>query len=485
MSILRLLFSFIKVGIIGFGGGSALIPIVRSELVLARGVMSDEDYLRHTVVANITPGALPVKLGATCGFQLAGIPGSLLGAYAVVAPGVVGTVAIIALFSFLGDRAIHYLNYAGVGITIFIVFLLMHYVWKTTEDGDVRINRPICLAAFFATCGREVREAAELLFGLSPDTLGVPLLNISMIHVMIAAIYLIYVFQLPVPAGRKWIGAAIAAAYVLACGGMIRATPCAGAIYWICLAALAVSVVLFHFGHPRKTGEKGMGLNRRILGAVVLFLAVAAAVAAACMEENAIPFSGKISFLANILVSALTSFGGGEAYVAVADSIFVQGGHVGADIFYGRIIPVANALPGPILIKVAAAIGFVWGETNVSTEYGVLMAAACMAVTTGACCGLALLVLNFYETLSHSSFVVSLKKYILPVICGTLISTSLSMLVESMKIMGEYAYNPALVLGIMLAGVALTFYIAHRWKIHDILLLGAWVGAGLLAMAVF
>ena len=68
-SLLRGLF---LVGLVGFGGGSALIPIVERELVDRRKLLSAEDYVRHTVVANITPGALPVKLAASAGLTLGG-----------------------------------------------------------------------------------------------------------------------------------------------------------------------------------------------------------------------------------------------------------------------------------------------------------------------------------------------------------------------------------------------------------------------------
>lgn len=87
-SLISIFLSFMKIGIIGFGGGSALIPVVEKELVQDKKAMGEQDYLKHTVVANITPGALPVKLGATCGFQMKGVRGSLAGAYGVALPGV-------------------------------------------------------------------------------------------------------------------------------------------------------------------------------------------------------------------------------------------------------------------------------------------------------------------------------------------------------------------------------------------------------------
>lgn len=66
------LLSMLKVGLIGFGGGSALIPLVDDELVRRRKVLDERTFTRHTVVASITPGALPVKLAGLAGLHTSG-----------------------------------------------------------------------------------------------------------------------------------------------------------------------------------------------------------------------------------------------------------------------------------------------------------------------------------------------------------------------------------------------------------------------------
>ncbi len=485
VGIFRLIASFFKVGVIGFGGGSALIPIIRNELVVNREALCDDDYLKHTVVVNITPGALPVKLGATCGFQLDGPAGSLLGAYSVALPGVLATVLIIALFSLLGESAIHCLNHASVGITIFIVFLLLNYVGKTVWSGNRAVNTLICLLAFLVTGGREMRDVAESLFGLPHRSLGVPLLNISMIHVMILSFYLIFHFQLAGRTAKAVVGAVLALAYAFLCGDMIKPWPYAGTARLVVTALFVVSLVLLVTAKKRD-GEKKKtkGLAAGVVPVIGLFLALPLVPVAAAWLAGRLPEPAKAAaFLGNILVSTVTSFGGGEAYVAVADSIFVQGGYVKADIFYGQIVPVANALPGPILVKIAAAIGFVWGQAGGSLWAGALLAAACAMLAIGACCAVAMLVLNFYEALRHSVFVMSLKRYILPVICGTLASTSLAMLYESMKIAAEYHYSRPLTFAAMAMGIVLTFWLHIRYRIHDIVLLIGWVVASLVFMA--
>lgn len=67
-----LLLSFLKIGLIGFGGGSALIPIIEEEIVTRKKMLKEEDYNDHVIVSNITPGTLPVKLAAAAGKEICG-----------------------------------------------------------------------------------------------------------------------------------------------------------------------------------------------------------------------------------------------------------------------------------------------------------------------------------------------------------------------------------------------------------------------------
>ncbi len=221
MSALANMLSFLKVGCIGFGGGSALIPVIHKEIVAGRRVLSEDDYLKHTVIVNITPGALPVKLGATCGLQASGTAGSVLSAYAMALPGVLATVLIVALFSLLGPTAIDYLNFASLGITVFIVFLLLHYVGHVVRHGGRRVNALICFGAFFLTGGKEVRELLELVLGLAAHSPGKPLFDISVIHIMILSFFLIALrLRSREHPGRLVPGIVLAVVYAVLSGGM-------------------------------------------------------------------------------------------------------------------------------------------------------------------------------------------------------------------------------------------------------------------------
>lgn len=45
------------------------------------------------------------------------------------------------------------------------------------------------------------------------------------------------------------------------------------------------------------------------------------------------------------------SFGGGDAYMTIADGIFVGGGMITSQQYYNHIVPAVNVLPGSILCK--------------------------------------------------------------------------------------------------------------------------------------
>ena len=55
------------IGCIGFGGGSALIPVIEKEIADRQGIDEKQNIDKDVVVASITPGALPVEIAASIG----------------------------------------------------------------------------------------------------------------------------------------------------------------------------------------------------------------------------------------------------------------------------------------------------------------------------------------------------------------------------------------------------------------------------------
>lgn len=62
--------TMLKIGCIGFGGGSALIPVMEEELVEKKSYISEEDFSGSMMIASITPGALPVEIATGIGYNV-------------------------------------------------------------------------------------------------------------------------------------------------------------------------------------------------------------------------------------------------------------------------------------------------------------------------------------------------------------------------------------------------------------------------------
>ncbi|MET1160050.1 MAG: chromate transporter [Thermoprotei archaeon] len=77
---------FLKIGIVGFGGGWAILPIIYRELVEDAKWLSDSEYLNLVAIAGSTPGPVAVNAATYVGFKLAGPIGAAVATLGVVLP---------------------------------------------------------------------------------------------------------------------------------------------------------------------------------------------------------------------------------------------------------------------------------------------------------------------------------------------------------------------------------------------------------------
>src|SRR5690554_4116360 len=95
--LIKLFLIFFKIGIFTFGGGYAMIPLIRSEVVAA-------DYLTLTQIdqfigiAESTPGPFAINIATFVGYNSYGVLGSVIATLGVVLPSFI-IILLIAIFS--------------------------------------------------------------------------------------------------------------------------------------------------------------------------------------------------------------------------------------------------------------------------------------------------------------------------------------------------------------------------------------------------
>ena len=158
----ELLFTMFKIGCIGFGGGTALVPVIESEVVYEKKLIDKDEYTKDVVVANITPGALPVEVAAGVGRKVCGIPGMLLSAVLMGLPGTFLTVLILMLINSSGERILQQILFASVGVTAYIIYMLLMYAKGTfrecREKGMAKSGTVFMFLVFLLTSGKDVLD---------------------------------------------------------------------------------------------------------------------------------------------------------------------------------------------------------------------------------------------------------------------------------------------------------------------------------------
>ena len=159
------------------------------------------------------------------------------------------------------------------------------------------------------------------------------------------------------------------------------------------------------------------------------------------------------------LTLSLLSFGGGDAYLTIADGLFVQGGTVAAADFYGQLVPVANALPGSILCKILTGIGYLAGFRMGGTSSGLILALAGFAVSVAASGLIFGLVARLLRTFHDVPVFRQISLWVRPIISGLLPNVALSMLRTNLETGAGLFLPEEIVLGASIALAALCLYL--------------------------
>lgn len=85
MIVLELFLSFFKIGLFTFGGGYAMLPLIRQE-VMAHGWMTTTEIVDFIAISESTPGPLAVNMATAVGMNTAGFAGAACATLGVVLP---------------------------------------------------------------------------------------------------------------------------------------------------------------------------------------------------------------------------------------------------------------------------------------------------------------------------------------------------------------------------------------------------------------
>jgi chromate transporter len=404
---LDLIVAMLKIGCIGFGGGNVLIPVIQKKVVEEKAFVSSEEYEEDVVVASITPGALPVELAGGVGKRFGGRKWMFICAMTMALPGVALTVGLLSAFSGIRKPVVRQVQFLTTGITAFIVMLLLDYIYKTfrgvrrktvqTEQVGTTGGYGICLllagGVFLLTCGKNLYR----ILGIE----GTPVFCLTTLQVFAIAFFWILFTN-----GKR-----------NARNGLLVVCGCRG---WKPYGILCDAAVL--------------------AGTLILTTVLVAAVT-----------GGEALFIWKGFLSSVISFGGGDAYLTVADGLFVQSSMIQEEDFYGKIVPLVNVLPGSILCKTLSAVGYCVGyQAGQSVWKGYLVALCGFLCSVVASCSAFSIAGDIYRNCEELPFFRLMKKWIRPIVSGLMGTVILSLFNQSLNMGSEFGMGRELVLVMLL-----------------------------------
>ncbi|MGI6109338.1 MAG: chromate transporter [Eubacteriaceae bacterium] len=131
--LLDLFFIFMKVGSVTFGGGLAMLPILKDEFVERRSWCTDEELADYFAVGQCTPGIIAVNFSTFIGYKRRGVTGGFMATIGfITVPLVLLTVISAGLRNF---ASIPVVVHALAGVRACVVVLICEAVvnlWKTS-----------------------------------------------------------------------------------------------------------------------------------------------------------------------------------------------------------------------------------------------------------------------------------------------------------------------------------------------------------------
>lgn len=135
--LLQLFLTFAKVGVMTFGGGYAMLPILQREVVDNKGWATEEELMDYFAIGQCTPGVIAVNTATFIGHKNKGILGGIIATIGVVFPSII----IISLLAGVIEAFSHivWVQHAFGGIRVCVCVLILNAIVKLLKKAVVDI----------------------------------------------------------------------------------------------------------------------------------------------------------------------------------------------------------------------------------------------------------------------------------------------------------------------------------------------------------
>ena len=131
MKLWELFISFAKVGVMTFGGGYAMIPILEREIVEKHSWATSEELMDYYAVGQCTPGVIAVNTATFIGQKQRGVLGGIVATAGIIFPSLVIITLIAGVLSNFADIPAVKSAFAAIRVCVCVlIFNAVLKLWK-------------------------------------------------------------------------------------------------------------------------------------------------------------------------------------------------------------------------------------------------------------------------------------------------------------------------------------------------------------------
>ncbi|HOO97285.1 MAG TPA: chromate transporter [Caldisericia bacterium] len=154
MTYLKIFFTFLKIGVMGFGGGWATVGVMKHELVTSQGLLTADQFNNVVYVIGLTPGPVAVSGSAIIGKKIAGFGGSLCAVLGIITPPILIGLTLYMILLKYGDNYyvkgfMRGLGPAIVAVVLFVVIGIGKRVFIDTNVVVILIGLAAGVCLYF------------------------------------------------------------------------------------------------------------------------------------------------------------------------------------------------------------------------------------------------------------------------------------------------------------------------------------------------
>ena len=158
----ELFLAFAKVGVMTFGGGYAMLPILEREIVDDKGWASSEELMDYYAVGQCTPGVIAVNTATFIGKKIAGIPGAVFATLGMVFPSLVIISLIAGILENFAELSVVKSAFAGIRVCVCVlIFNAVVKLWKNAVPDKGALV--LCLFVFILSVFLDISPVVFVL----------------------------------------------------------------------------------------------------------------------------------------------------------------------------------------------------------------------------------------------------------------------------------------------------------------------------------